>query len=84
MSLHPSCEDRIMKLGNNESIKKGFVDLFRAVSNEAVLKKVPSATFVQLLYDEDSNLQPGDWAAELHFVVRQVESVNDQESPETD
>jgi len=82
MSLHPSCEEKIMGLGNNESIRRSFVDLFRAVTNNAIVLGVPNATEVLLLYDEDSNLQPGDWAAEIHLVVRQVESVDGQENKE--
>lgn len=82
MSIHPDCEAKINAFGGNESIKRGLLDLFKAVSNDAIQSGLPSGTLVMCFYDEDSNLQPGDWAAELHIVARKVESVNDSDERE--
>lgn len=78
MSLHPSCEEKILALGSGQQINRGFLDLFKAVVNDAEAQGLPSGTLVIPYYDENSNLQPDDWAAELHFVVRKVESVNEE------
>jgi len=81
--IHPDCIQKVLNLGGNESVKQGLVDLFRAAANDAESQDLPSGTIVIPFYDESSKLQPGDWAAELHCVVRKVESVDetDQTGP---
>lgn len=71
--IHQDCADRIMAFGDNESIRRGLIDMFNAISNEADMKEVPSSTLVINFYDEQCNLKSGDWAAELMLVVRKVE-----------
>jgi hypothetical protein len=77
MSIHEDCKKKIQAFGGNESIKQGLLDLFEAVSNDAEAQGLPSGALVMCLYDEDSNLQPGDWAAELHIVARKVETIDE-------
>jgi hypothetical protein len=85
MSLHPDVEKKILGLGSGEAVNRGFLDLFKAVVNDCIQQNLPNGTCIMPFYDEDSGLEPGDWAAEIHFVVRQVESVNDSSSDkETD
>lgn len=70
--IHQDCVDRVMKLGEAESIRRGFVDMFHAMSNDAEMQGVPNATLSMVFYDEQCSLKPGDWAAELHLLVRKV------------
>lgn len=79
MPLPSSVEQKVLSLGHGEAVNRGFLDIFRALANEANLDKSPMKTMILGMYDAQSNLQPGDWAAELHFVVRKVESVAQQE-----
>lgn len=67
-----ACADRVMRLGDGESLRRGLLDLFNAASNDAEIQNLPSATLAIQLYDQECNLQPGDWAPELHIVVRKV------------
>lgn len=67
------CKDKIRAMSQQDNIREGFVELFTAVSNDADICNLPAGTLVIPMYDEDDNLQPGDWAPELHFVVRRVE-----------
>lgn len=71
-----ACQDKIWTLGDNESVRRGFIDLFNALSNDAEIQGLPSATLILPFYDETSGLQPGDWAPEIHLVLRRVESVD--------
>ena len=64
------CEKKI--LGIADRPQQGFLDMFRAIEREAALKDLPASTFVFPMYDENSGLQPGEYAAEIHFVVRKV------------
>jgi hypothetical protein len=52
---------------------QGFVDMFEAVANDAQAQNLPSGTLAVPMYDENSGLKKGDWACELHFVVRKVD-----------
>jgi hypothetical protein len=81
MSLHPECERQVMALGGNDSIKRGLLDIFKATVQDTIIQGLPNGTCVIPFYDKDSDLKPGDWAAELHCVVRQVESVNEDGDP---
>lgn len=74
MRLAPDCVKKIEGLGDNESIRRGFRGMFEALANEATSQKLPASTMVMVLYDENSNIQPGEYAAELHLVVRKVEA----------
>lgn len=82
MSLHPDCEKKILSLGEGESVRRGMLDIFKATVNDVVIQGLPNGTCVVPFYNEESGLKPGDWAAELHFVVRQVESVNEDPDPD--
>ena len=84
MSIHPDCEKKILEFGGNDSIRQGILDLVKAVANDAINTESPSGTFVMCMYDEGSNLQPGDWAAELHIVARQVGSTDETETTDGD
>lgn len=70
--IHQDCVDRIMAFGDNESIRRGIVDLANACSNDAEQKNLPSATLAIPFYDEQCSIQPGEWVAELHIVTRKV------------
>ena len=76
MSLHADCEKKILALGESESIRRGLLDMFQAVAKDTEIQRLPSGTCIIPFYDAESGLQPGDYAAEMHLVVRQVESVN--------
>lgn len=67
------CEKKIREMAKADYITQGFVDLFTAVANDSRLKENPSGTLIVPMYDESSGLQVGDYACELHFVVRRVE-----------
>jgi len=82
MPLPSSVEDRVMNLGKGEAVNRGFLDIFRALVTEADFDHSPIKTMILGMYDKDCNLQPGDWAAELHFVIRKVESVAQPEETE--
>jgi len=82
MPLQQSVEDRVMQLGHGEAVNRGFLDLYRAMANEANLDGSPAKTMILPLYDAACALQPGDWAPELHFVIRKVESVAEPEETE--
>ena len=69
--IPPDCQDKLMQFGNNIS-GLSLVDLFKAVTNEAILNNLPASTLVITMYDDNSALHPGDYAAELHLVVRKV------------
>lgn len=71
---------KIMALGRGEAINRGFLDLFRAIANEANIDGSPAKTMILPMYDRDSGLKPGDWAAEIHFVIRKVESVGQEQT----
>ena len=79
-----ACADKIMALGDNDSLRQGFRDIFIAVSNDAEAQDLPSATLVIPLYDEACNLQPGDWAPEIHLVVRKVDHVDSSSGDQVD
>lgn len=80
MLLHPDCEQKVLSIGEGESLRRGFLDIFRATINDCLQQDLPSGTLIIPFYDGDSNLKPGDWAAELHLVVRQVESVDETDN----
>ena len=59
---------------------QAYLELFEAIAADAAMRGVPSATCVVTVYEE-GDLIPGEWAPELHFVVRQVaEPEPEQES----
>ena len=70
---------KVMALGRGEAVNRGFLDIYRAMANEANIDGSPAKTMILPMYDKDSGLKPGDWAAELHFVIRKVESVGEPE-----
>lgn len=81
--LKAAVVDKVLGLGQSESIKQGFLDLYRAMANEANIDGAPAKTVVLPLYDASCALEPGDWAPEIHLVIRKVESV-EQETGETE
>ena len=60
---------------------QAYLELFEAIAADANIRGVPSATLVVTIYGED-DLSPGDWAPELHFVVRQVAEPEPEPEPE--
>lgn len=79
MPLPDDVQQKIMGLGRGEAVNRGFLDLFTAMANEGDVDGSPAKTMILPMYDASSGLQPGDWAAELHFVIRKVESVGEPE-----
>jgi hypothetical protein len=79
MMIHSDCTNRIMQTQLNS---QNIVGLFNKLSAEAEENGLPAATVVAAFYDEHCTLEVGDWAAELHLVVRKV-SENDREYLET-
>ena len=82
MPLPKDVEDKTLALGQGEAVNRGFLDIFRAMANEGDIDGSPAKTMILPMYDAQSGLQPGDWAAELHLVVRKVESVAQPEETE--
>ncbi len=70
------CADRIMAFGDNDSIRRGLLDLANACANDSESQRLPSGTLVVAFYDETCNISPGDWVAELHIVTRKVDHVD--------
>lgn len=62
-----------MAFGDNDSIRRGLLDLANAAANDAEAQELPSGTVVIPFYDETCSLSPGDWAAEIHVVTRKVQ-----------
>lgn len=77
MSLPVDVENKIMNLGKGQAVNRGFLDIYKALVNESDMDGAPAKTLVFPFYDRNSKLKPGDWAAELHFVIRKVESVDE-------
>ena len=82
--IRSECKEIIMGLGDNASIRRGFVELFSAISDDASIRGLPNVTRILPCYDEHSGLQPGDWAPEIHLVLRKVEHVDSDYERETD
>ena len=66
--LNDAVVDKIHRLKINN---QAYVELFAAIAADAEMRNLPSATCIATIYD-DGDLSPGDWAPELHFVVRKV------------
>ncbi len=81
--LHPDCVKKIIDLGQGEAINRGFLDLFNAVMNDSEAKSLPNGTLVVPFYDENTNFQPGEWAAELHFVARKMGDKDEAEEADS-
>lgn len=73
MELNQDCINKIKAMASDNT-GQSFCDLFTAIANDSEVQNKPSATLVLPLYDEGSNLRGGDWAPELHFVIRKVAS----------
>lgn len=71
--LPKDCELKIRALAAAPQIETAFVELFTAVINDAKIRNLSAGTLVVPMYDENSGFHSGDYAAELHFVVRKVE-----------
>lgn len=54
-----------------------LLDCYTAIAEDAVIREVPAGTLIIPLY-EDGDLESGDYAPELHFVVRVVEGINNE------
>lgn len=68
--LNEDSVQKILNIGRGEPVNRWFLDFFRTITNEAIIKDAPSATWVVPMYDELTNPAPGEYLAELHFVVR--------------
>lgn len=78
--LPADVEKKTLALGRGEAVNRGFLDIFRAMANEGNIDGSPAKTIILPMYDKDSGLKPGDWAAEIHFVIRKVESVGQEQT----
>jgi hypothetical protein len=79
MGLNSDCVEKIMGIGQGEAVNQGFLDIFNAIVEEINLKDLPSGTMIVPMYGKDSNPQPGDHMAELHFVIRRIAEDNDDD-----
>lgn len=52
----------------NESL----LSLFEEIAADVEIRDIPAATLVVACF-EDGDLEPGDFAPELHFVIRRTE-----------
>jgi hypothetical protein len=77
--IHEDCRDRILQIQLNPP---NLVGLFNKLSDEAEANGLPAATVAAVFYDENCNLKEGDWAAELHLVVRKVSDEREDDRPE--
>lgn len=48
-----------------------MLQVFENIAGDCLIRESPAGTLVVLLY-KDGDLEPGDFAPELHFVVRRV------------
>lgn len=81
--LCSASEEKLAELQINPQAVR---DWFRALAKEADITSMPSATLISAMYDKDSVFTTGQYAAELHFVVRRVddeENTNVKEEAET-
>ncbi len=78
------CANKIMSFGGDKEIRLSFLSMFNHMAEEGDKGNVPASTMILQLYDNDSNLQPGDWAPEIHFVLRKVDRVKTPEEIETE
>ena len=62
---------------------QAYVELFEAIAADAAMRDIPSATCIVPIYAE-GDLQVGDFAPELHFVVRRVSDPEENENPPSD
>lgn len=67
-----TCKNKILAMAAAPKIAEGFVELFSATIKDAKVGDLPAGTLIVPMYDESDDLQPGDYACELHFVVRKV------------
>lgn len=74
------CANRILEMGGEGPVRQAFLNLFNAMSDSSDLDNLPSATLVIPFYDEACNLQPGDWAPEIHLLVRKVDHVETKDA----
>jgi len=74
------CTDKVLAMGGNDNIRRAFSEMFTAISDEGEMQQLPSATLVIPFYDEACNLQPGDWAPEVHLVVRKIDNVKTEDA----
>lgn len=58
-------------LGLNISPQR-VLDTFKAIENDIKDTDLPAATLAVPLYGIEDKLEAGDWAAELHFILRRV------------
>ena len=67
------CEAKIRDLARGPNLEQVFIELFEVIIKESKALDNSSGTVVVPMYDEETGLQPGDFAPELHFVARRVE-----------
>lgn len=79
-SLKQSVVDKVLGLGSNESVNRGFLDLFNAMVNESNIDGAPAKTVIIPMYDASCALEADDWAPEIHLVIRKVESVEKEKT----
>lgn len=65
-------EINLTKDQEGDTIRQGFFDLFNAMANEARIKNSPAQTMIIPMARPGAIIAPGEYMAELHFVVRKV------------
>ena len=73
------CESKILNMGEKGKLREAFLSMFRQMAVAADEAEAPASTVILRLYDDDSDLKPGDWAPELHLVIRKVDRVKTPE-----
>lgn len=68
MKINKRCQDNILSM----KVSPGaFLELFESIAADIEIRESPAGTLVVLCYKE-GDLEVGDFAPELHFVVRRV------------
>ncbi|MHC4121591.1 MAG: hypothetical protein ACYSWO_29310, partial [Planctomycetota bacterium] len=83
--IKDSCKQIIWDWGKpgfegDKEVRRGLIDIFQAISEDPAIEHLPGVTHILPCYDENSGLVAGDWAPELHLVLRKVAD----EHPTTD
>ena len=70
--IRDECKLIIMNLGEDKEVRQGFIELFEAFSADPAAQELPAITYVLPCYDENTKFEAGDWAPEIHLVLRKV------------
>lgn len=70
--LKQQVADNIRGLSKAPDIGASFLEMFETLCADCKQNDLPSSAVIATMYTEDSKLEPGDFAPEIHFVVRRV------------